>query len=273
MVVLAAALRYWLWYFDRSTNLLDEGSTAAQALRILNGDLIYRDFFTVVTPGWYYTVASLFQIFGEQLMVLRWAALVTGLAIALVTLAIGRQIASWPFAAAAALMTTVWGWFLITPNFYSLQAALFALIALFLHLRDAADPRTRWVVLAGVLTGLTALVKQNVGAYVAVGLLLSIWASRAFETTHRFPRPVAPQRALHRRHRHPGCADADLPDRFGSRPLSLRELGLLPAHEISGSIRAAVSGVLPAAARAQCDDAARCAAGAAVSRHPGAGGL
>ena len=99
--------------FDRSTNLLDEGSTAAQALRILNGDLIYRDFFTVVTPGAYYTVASLFQIFGEQLMVLRWAALVTGLAIALVTLAIGRQIASWPFAAAAALMTTVWGWFLI----------------------------------------------------------------------------------------------------------------------------------------------------------------
>ena len=40
--------------------------------------------------------------------------------------------------------------------------------------------------LAGVLTGLTALVKQNVGAYVAVGLLLSIWASRAFETTPDF---------------------------------------------------------------------------------------
>ena len=186
MVVLAAALRYWLWYFDRSTNLLDEGSTAAQALRILNGDLIYRDFFTVVTPGSYYTVASLFQIFGEQLMVLRWAALVCGLAIALVTLAIGRKIVSWPFAAAAALMTTVWGWFLITPNFYSLQAALLALIALFFHLRDAAEPRTKWVVLAGVMTGLTALVKQNVGAYVAVGLLLAMWLSRAFDTTFDF---------------------------------------------------------------------------------------
>ena len=49
-IVIAAALRYWLWYFNRATNLLDEGSTAAQALRILNGELIYRDFFTVVTP-------------------------------------------------------------------------------------------------------------------------------------------------------------------------------------------------------------------------------
>ena len=103
---------------------------------------------------------------------MRWAALGSGLAIAAVTLAIGRQIASWPFAAAAALATTVWGWFLITPNFYSLQAALFALIALYFYLRDAADPRPRWVVLAGVMAGLTALVKQNVGAYVAVGLLV-----------------------------------------------------------------------------------------------------
>lgn len=49
-IVIAAALRDWLWYFNRATNLLDEGSTAAQALRILNGDLIYRDF-TVVTAG------------------------------------------------------------------------------------------------------------------------------------------------------------------------------------------------------------------------------
>ena len=57
---------YWLLYFNRSTNLLDEGSQAAQALRIMHGELIYRDFFTVVTPGSYYTVAWLFQIFGAN---------------------------------------------------------------------------------------------------------------------------------------------------------------------------------------------------------------
>ena len=77
-LLVALAAWYWLRYFNRSTNLLDEGSTAAQALRIINGDLIYRDFFTVVTPGSYYTVAWLFRLFGASLMVLRWAALVTG---------------------------------------------------------------------------------------------------------------------------------------------------------------------------------------------------
>ncbi|MEO7135988.1 MAG: hypothetical protein ABI024_17415, partial [Vicinamibacterales bacterium] len=129
VIVLAAAIWYWLQYFNRNTNLLDEGSTAAQALRILHGDVIYRDFFTVVTPLSYYTIAALFQVFGEQLMVMRWAALVTGVGLALVTLLVARRICGWPFAAAAALLTTVWGWFLATPNFYSLEAALFALIA------------------------------------------------------------------------------------------------------------------------------------------------
>ena len=180
---MAAALRYWTWYFHRATNLLDEGSTAAQALRILNGDLIYRDFFTVVTPGSYFTVAWLFRLFGEQLMVLRWAALGCGLAILVITLAIGRRVMSWPFAAAAALMTTVWGWFLITPNFYSLQAALFALAALLCLLSDVERPRPAWIILAGVMVGLTALVKQNIGAYVAAGVVLSLWLSKVFDAS------------------------------------------------------------------------------------------
>ena len=180
-IVLAAALQYWLWYFRRSINLLDEGSTAAQALRIVNGELIYRDFFTVVTPGSYYTVAWLLEIFGERLIVLRWAALVTGVLIALVTLLVARRVMAWPFAAAAALMTTVWGWFLVTPNYYSLQAALFALGALACHLRWAGGASARWILAAGVLTGLTAMVKQNVGAYTAAALMMAIWAARLFD--------------------------------------------------------------------------------------------
>jgi hypothetical protein len=179
---MAAALQYWLWYFRRSVNLLDEGSTAAQALRIINGELIYRDFFTVVTPGSYYTVAWLLQIFGEHLMVLRWTALVTGLLIVLVTMIVARRVMAWPFAAGAAWMTTVWGWFLVTPNYYSLQAALLALIALACYMQGARGGSAKWIVAAGAMTGLTALAKQNVGAYAAVALFASIWVAALFES-------------------------------------------------------------------------------------------
>jgi len=178
-LLLIFAAWYWLQYFNRSTNLLDEGSTAAQALRIVNGELIYRDFFTVVTPGSYYTIAWLFRLFGESLMVLRWAALVTGLAILLIALTVARRVMVWPFAAAAGLLTTVWGWLLVTPNFYSLEAALLSLIALACYAHGA--PARRWMIAAGVAAGLTAMVKQNVGAYTAAGLFLTIWLSRLFD--------------------------------------------------------------------------------------------
>ncbi len=179
IIVFAAAAWYWLRYFNRSTNLLDEGSTASQALRIINGDLIYRDFFTVVTPGSYYTVAWLFRFFGPDLIVLRWAALVTGLGILLLSLTVARRVMAWPFAAAAGLLTTVWGWFLVTPNFYSLEAALLSLAALACYVYGA--PSARWMVAAGIAAGMTAMVKQNVGAYTAAGLFITIWASRAFD--------------------------------------------------------------------------------------------
>jgi hypothetical protein len=179
-VVLAAATWYWLRYFNRNTNLLDEGSTVAQAMRVLRGELIYRDFFTVVTPFSYYTVAAVFRMFGETLLVMRWAVLVTGIAIAALTLLVARKICSWPFAASAALMTTVWGWFLVTPNFYSWQAGLFALIATWCYVHGA--PAKRWMVYAGIATGAAAMTKQNIGAYVAAGLLVATWASRIFDT-------------------------------------------------------------------------------------------
>src|SRR6186997_2295865 len=190
-LLLIFAAWYWLQYFNRSTNLLDEGSTAAQAMRIVNGELIYRDFFTVVTPGSYYTIAWLFRLFGESLMVLRWAALVTGISILLIAVTVARHVMVWPFAAAAGLLTTVWGWFLVTPNFYSLEAALLSLIALACYVHGAlrrgsglprassrGAPAHRWIIAAGVAAGLTAMVKQNVGAYTAAGLLATIWLSR-----------------------------------------------------------------------------------------------
>ena len=189
-MVLAIATWYWLRYFNRNTNLLDEGSTAAQALRVLRGELIYRDFFTVVTPFSYYTVAALFHWFGETLMVLRWAALATGLAIAFMTLIIARRVCSWPFAAGAALLVTVWGWFLVTPNFYSWEAGLLALVAMWCYVKHTeslpvSPKRVReggWMIYAGMAAGLAAMTKQNIGAYVGAGLLLTTWASRMFDT-------------------------------------------------------------------------------------------
>jgi hypothetical protein len=180
MLVLAG-LRYMLLYFNRGTNLLDEGSQVAEANRILHGDLIYRDFITVVTPGSYYTVAWLFRAFGVELLVLRWAIVVLAIGILLATMAVARHLVSWPFAAASALLAIVWGWFLVAPNLYSWQAMFFALTGLLCYLRYARTSLLRWLFCAGIATGAAILVKQNTGVYAAVALFLTLWLSQVFE--------------------------------------------------------------------------------------------
>ncbi|MGH9385846.1 MAG: hypothetical protein ACRD2N_16330 [Vicinamibacterales bacterium] len=177
-----AATSYLLLFMHRGANLLDEGSQVAMANRILHGEVIYRDFLAVATPGSFYTVAILFQLFGTDLMVLRWAVFALSLGILIVTLIIARHLMSWPFAAASALLTIVWGWFLVAPNLYSWQAMFLALCALLCYLRYARTYRRSWLVAAGIACGAAICFKQNTGIYATTGLLLCLWLSRVFET-------------------------------------------------------------------------------------------
>lgn len=175
------AVFYWLRYLHRGINLLDEGSQAAQASRILQGELIYRDFTTAIAPASYYIVACLFQLFGRDLMVLRWAAFAVGMASLLVTYAIARHLAEWPFAAAAALLTTTWGWFLVTPNFYSLLGMCLSLAALLCLLRYFRAARMPLVVAAGLATAASIVTKQNTGIYTAVALFIALLSAPLFD--------------------------------------------------------------------------------------------
>jgi len=150
LILLVLAARFLTMYFHRGANLLDEGSTVAAANRILHGDVIYRDFLAAATPGSFYTVAWLFQIFGAELIVVRWLVVALCLGTMAVTFVIARHLMSWPFAAASALMTIAWGWFLLAPNLYSLEAMFLALVALACYLQG-------WTFYAGLACGYTGL--------------------------------------------------------------------------------------------------------------------
>ncbi len=49
----------------------DEGLATYGATRVLNGDVPYRDFWTIYAPGQFYTLALLFKIFGTSIIVER----------------------------------------------------------------------------------------------------------------------------------------------------------------------------------------------------------
>lgn len=70
----------------------DEGLTIYGAERLLTGQVPYRDFFTLVTPGSYYLVAAEFRLFGHSLVNAHTALLFYGAAIAALTYLLARRL-------------------------------------------------------------------------------------------------------------------------------------------------------------------------------------
>lgn len=160
-----ASLAYFLSYF-RFGYIEDEGYLVEGVSRILDGQVIYRDFHHTYAPGRFYVFALLFLLFGKSLLVVRaaWAILLAvkaGLAYW-----IGRRLTSRPFGILLALMVTlIPGPWHKTPFSFSAYLLLLGM----LYLLERPGPRVHlWV---GLLTGATALFRQDVAGFAVVGTL------------------------------------------------------------------------------------------------------
>src|SRR5690349_8050457 len=70
--LLALFAVFWVWPCFLFTRLdYDEGILLQGAVRILQGQVPYRDFFSFYTPGGYYLYAALFKVFGTSIVVAR----------------------------------------------------------------------------------------------------------------------------------------------------------------------------------------------------------
>lgn len=58
-------------FMDRNLGLYDEGIILSSALRVMRGDVIHRDFYSVYGPGSYIALALLFSFLGKSFLVAR----------------------------------------------------------------------------------------------------------------------------------------------------------------------------------------------------------
>src|SRR5262245_13081473 len=179
--VLAAATAVVLQsrIYDRAAIPMDEGHLAAVAIRLLEGEVLYRDVHTGIAPVVYHVVAALFGFFGRDLLVTRVAQVAVNAGIAALLWGIASRVTRLHWAAVAPalyMLLIAVGFPVLTMLNYSSLALLCALGSLFLLQRYLARGRrvTGWGL--GFLLALTALTKQNYGALslAAVGLAL-LW--------------------------------------------------------------------------------------------------
>ena len=167
--------------YDRSIVPMDEGHLAAVSMWIQNGKYLYTDLHSGIFPGIYHFTTALFWLFGNDLVVARWAEVATNLSITLCLWGSGLRVMRPGFAAVAPLLYLALipvGFPVLTMFNYSSLSLGLSMLCLFFLLRSF-DTGRRWDAIGlGVALALAVITKQNFGALAFIACLVALLAWR-----------------------------------------------------------------------------------------------
>lgn len=154
------------------------GKAITGAVRILDGEVPYRDFWTMYAPGMYYATAGVFRLFGQDLLPLGIVSLLLdALIIGATFLLLWRLTHSRPVAVVLAFVF-IGAFWATGREIASYEPALFFLIlswhGILGYLHGGGRMR---LVGAGLLAGMAAWFKHDVAAYVVLAAVASLFLS------------------------------------------------------------------------------------------------
>ena len=154
------------------------GVSTAAAERILSGQIPYRDFFTLYAPGSFYLLAFLLKVFGKHVLVEAVAAsVICAAAICLCYLVVLRlQERRVPALVCALLLLSA----IFSKGYYNAigpypETILLILLSLYCMVRYFQGER-RFLLLAGLSTGVLIVFKHDVGGYTGLAMAAGIVA-------------------------------------------------------------------------------------------------
>lgn len=151
----------------------DEGITAQAAIRVLSGQVPYREFFGFYTPVAYYLPALLFRMFGSSLLVLRATLLGYAGIFCAGSYLLARQFSSRGASIMAAflLAMTIPIRFIAVHNW---DSTLFAFASLMCLIALVRRPLAPVAFAAGACASLSFLIEQSKGVGAIVGLAAAL---------------------------------------------------------------------------------------------------
>ncbi|MBI4165529.1 MAG: glycosyltransferase family 39 protein [Acidobacteria bacterium] len=172
LLVFAVSMIY-LWPYRAVTDLFqDEGIVLEGAQRILDGQVLYRDFFSFYTPGSFYSMALLFKIFGSSYLVARTLLPIFGGLFSLLTYLLARRVTSRWIALLAAYLFLVIGLPYRFLHLHNWDSMVLAYLALYCAVRLAEAPKGNWAFATGTFVSLTTLFEHSKGAGLLIGLAI-----------------------------------------------------------------------------------------------------
>ncbi len=165
------------------------------SVRMLNGELLYGDFFQFTFPGTEVWYLILFSIFGQKLWLLNATILLLGLSLTWTILAMSRRLMNGVYVYIAPTLFLFFGfrWFGMDGG-HRLFSCLFASLAILILLETVNWKR---LVAAGVLAAMSAFFTQTRGLAVFAGIgIFLIWYYITLGSTERVRGFAAPSLAF-----------------------------------------------------------------------------
>jgi hypothetical protein len=189
-LLFAGTAMYWT-ALPHSLGPADESVHLYEAKRVLEGEVLYRDVFNFITPGWFYLMASLYRLFGTSIDTARGAmAVMHGLTTVLVyfssrRLGIGRGIAWMPALGYVVICQSAWP--IVSQHWVStlLCAALLCACA------GRTPGYARTVLAIGIVAGLLICVQQQRGVFMAAGVVVWLLGDALLRWRYGSPPPTA----------------------------------------------------------------------------------
>ena len=152
--------------------LYDEGVVLFGASRVMDGDIIHRDFYSNYGPGQFYALAALFKVFGPSILVERvWDVFLRSISVALIFLIVERSTRSILRSFGTAAVCLAWFasfGFYGYPAFPAFTAALAGVMFLVFAF-ETPDPR--WPLpAAGICAGISFLFRYDIGIATAAAM-------------------------------------------------------------------------------------------------------
>jgi len=175
IVLLVTSIVYGAIYFREDSIPTAIGANLVPAERVLKGEVPYRDFYKIQTPGILLLNAALFKLWGTSWMTAATGVLIFKILTITLMFLIARRVCSLKAAVASTTLALLWlapgGPFRPAPIQYEM---LFVMAAVYFVLRWLDSRSVIQLFAAGLAVGMVAIFKQNVGVYAAIALMISI---------------------------------------------------------------------------------------------------
>lgn len=167
--------------FNINLNPYDESVILVGAERILNGEIPYKDFFLMYTPGQYYVLAALFKTFGVSVLNERIYDIIIKSLLAVVVFLVIRLLSSNKYAFTGWAMALLWSGYINFAAYPVYPALLFIFISVYLLLLHFKQGRIVHSIICALSIVIAILFRHDLGGMAALAIAFVLLLRRVMK--------------------------------------------------------------------------------------------